>query len=512
MAKVKKDWFQVLFRRRIMVALMILLQIGFMYFLIWGGSNLSKVINGLLNIISLLVVLHIIKNKSKNAYKIVWIVLILLFPVFGGMFYLMIKVQSSTRKFSKVFDGIQNKTEKSFYLPGDACKKAVSESQKYSNQIKYLQNHAHFPVYANTDTKFYSVGEAFFEALLEELKKAEKYIFLEYFIVQEGKMWNTILNILEEKAAAGVDVRIIYDDMGCFLLLPDDYADYLRRKGIKCRIFNPFRPFVEALQNNRDHRKIAVIDGITAFTGGINLADEYINEIVKYGHWKDSAVMMKGDAAWSFTMMFFQMWNLCTGHFDDYESFYTEPECIEECKGFVQPYCDSPVDSEHVAEQVYLHIINSAKDYLYINTPYLIIDESISTALIMAAKSGVDVRIVTPGIWDKRFVHFTTKSYYRDLIEGGVRIYEYEKGFMHSKVFVSDDSVATVGTVNLDYRSLYLHFECGVCLYDTESVLSVKEDFLETLKVCKEINAKDCKGNAVTRFLGEVFRVFAPLL
>ena len=470
MAKVKKDWFQVLFRRRMFIALMIIIQLGVIYFLIWGGSNLSKFINEFLNIVSLLVVLHIIKNKSKNAYKIVWIVLILLFPVFGGMFYLMMKVQASTRKFRKVVDRIQEETEKSFYLPGDICEKAVLKTPEYSNQIKYLQKFARFPVYENTTTKFFPLGEDFFEALIEELTKAEKYIFLEYFIVQEGKMWNTILNILEEKAASGVDVRIIYDDMGCFLLLPDDYADTLRKKGIKCRVFNPFRPFLEALQNNRDHRKIAVVDGVVAFTGGINLADEYINEIVKYGHWKDTAVMMKGNAAWSFTVMFLQMWNLCTGRSEEYESFYREADHMEECKGFVQPYCDSPVDTEHVAEQVYLHIINSAKKYLYINTPYLIIDESISTALVMAAKSGVDVRIVTPGIWDKRFVHFTTKSYYRDLIEGGVKIYEYEQGFMHSKMFVSDDSVATVGTVNLDYRSLYLHFECGVCLYNTESI------------------------------------------
>lgn len=508
----RKEWFKVLFKRRIAVALMIILQVAFLAYIIFSSSEYSKIANIILNFMSLFVALHIIKNKTKNAYKILWIFLILVFPVFGGMFYILIKIQSSTRKFRKAYELIEKRSNEFFYLPDEAEEEAKTELPQFAKQINYLQEFNHFPVYNHTSSEYFPLGEDMFEALVEELKKAEKYIFLEYFIIEEGKMWNTILDILEEKANAGVDVRLIYDDMGCFLLLPKDYADTLRRKGIKCRIFNPFRPFVETLQNNRDHRKIAVVDGKVAFTGGINLADEYINNIEKHGHWKDTAVMLKGNAAWSFTMMFLRLWSLCTGKTENYKEFFCETEELLENDGFIQPYSDSPVDEENVAENVYLHIINNAKDYLYINTPYLILDENISTSLILAAKSGVDVRIVTPGIGDKKFVHMATRSYYNDLIEGGVKIYEYEKGFVHSKIFVSDDLVATVGTVNLDYRSLFLHFECGVCIYKASVIENIKEDFLKTLENCREIKKNEYNGNTVTRLAGEILRLFAPLM
>ncbi|MCG4585997.1 phospholipase D-like domain-containing protein, partial [Anaerosalibacter bizertensis] len=312
----------------------------------------------------------------------------------------------------------------------------------------------------------------------------------------------------------GVDVRLIYDDIGCFFLLPKDYPQRLEKLGIKCVVFNPFRPFLSTKQNNRDHRKIAVIDGKVAFTGGINLADEYINAVEKYGHWKDAAIMVEGEGAWSFTLMFLQMWALCSGIEEDFTQYYPwkkEP-CTIEKDGLVQPYADSPMDKENVGEHVYLHIINNAKKYIYINTPYLIIDDSMLSALTLAAKSGVDVRIVTPYCWDKRIVHITTRSYYRDLIEAGVKIYEYSKGFIHSKTFVSDDKVATVGTTNLDFRSLYLHFECGVWLYKSKAVMEVRDDFIKTLEKCYKVTEEDCKNNAIIRFIQDVFRLFAPLM
>lgn len=507
----RKNWFHVLFTRRTMVAMLIIVQLLFLGFLIFGGSAYSGLINHILSIISLLVAFHILKNKAKNAYKITWIFLILLFPVFGGMFYLLIKFQSSTRRFKEDFGKIRKKTCECFYYPEEVLDKAAESQPRYSMQMSYLQNVEDFPVFEKTSTRYFPVGEDMFEALIDELEKAERYIFLEYFIIQEGKMWNRILDILEEKARNGVDVRIIYDDMGCLLLLPRDYASQLEKKGIKCKIFNPFRPFLEALQNNRDHKKIAVIDGKTAFTGGINLADEYINEVERFGHWKDSAIMLKGDGAWSLTVMFLQMWSLCTGKVEKCMKYYPQ-ELSSESDGFVQAYCDSPVDSENVAESVYIRIINSAKDYLYITTPYLILDENIKSALILAAKSGVDVKIITPGIWDKRLVHYTTRSYYRELIEEGIEVYEYVNGFMHSKTFVSDDQVATVGTVNLDYRSLYLHFECGVCLYNTKAVGEIKDDFEKTLKICRKISVEESKGNAITRMTDVLLRLFAPLL
>ncbi len=434
-----------------------------------------------------------------------------MFPVFGGLLYLLINYQSSTWQFKKKFKNIENASSNAFYLPGNCYTKAASHAPEFITNIRYLQKTAGFPIYERTKTRYLSPGEEMFRVLLKELEKAEKYIFLETFILQEGKMWNSILKILEKKSSQGIDIRLIYDDMGSFFA-NDSYLSELRKKGINCTIFNPFRPILTSIQNNRDHRKITVIDGKTAFTGGINFADEYINEIEKHGHWKDASVMVCGDAAWSMTVMFLQMWSFCTNTTEDYKKYYPDTMSAIESDGFVQPYADSPTDSETVGENVYINIINNAKDYLYINTPYLIIDENILSALKLSAKSGVDVRIVTPHIWDKRFVHFATRSYYYELIESGVQIYEYTKGFMHSKTFVCDDKVATVGTINLDFRSLYLHFECGVWMYKTGAVSQLKKDFLDTLAICHKVTAEKCKGNIFTRFFGEIAQLLAPLM
>ena len=397
---------------------------------------------------------------------------------------------------------------------GTSEEELLEELPSQAAQMRYLQNHAGFPVYTDSQTLYLSPGEKKFDCLLQELKKAQRYIFLEYFIIQEGCMWNSILEILKEKAAQGVKVRVLYDDIGCFLKLPQDYDSQLRSMGIDCRVFNRFKPVLTSMQNNRDHRKIAVIDGKVAFTGGINLADEYINAIERFGHWKDASVMVSGKAAWSFTLMFLQMWELTTGEDEDYAQYdpWVLTDCPVQASGFVQPYADSPMDKENVGEQVYLQIINNARRYLYINTPYLIIDESMMSALCLAAKSGVDVRIVTPHKWDKWFVHVTTRSYYRDLMAAGVRIYEYSRGFIHSKTFVSDDAVATVGTTNLDFRSLYLSFECGVLMYRTEAVAQLKEDFLNTLEQCHEITDGDCQCGPIRRIFQDVLRLFAPLM
>lgn len=349
------------------------------------------------------------------------------------------------------------------------------------------------------------------EALLPELERAEKYIFIETFILEEGIMWDSILEVLKRKAAQGVLVRVLYDDMGCFLTLPPDYAQKLAQYGIEAAVFNPFQPFLTVKQNNRDHRKITVIDGKVAFTGGINLADEYINAVEKYGHWRDSAIYLRGDAAWSFALIFLQMWQLVTKQREDIDQYRPATDFTTH-DGFVQPYADSPTDDDNVGEHVYLQIINNAKRYLYINTPYLIVDDSMISALCLAAKSGVDVRILTPHRWDKRIVHFTTRSYYRELLRSGVKIYEYTIGFNHAKTFVSDDAVATVGTTNLDFRSLYHHFECGTVLYGSRAVMEVKEDFLNTLPICHEITQQELRSNVFVRMAQDVLRLFAPLM
>ena len=506
----KQKWFRALFRRRILIALLIVLQVAFLVYVITSGSMVSRNLSRFLTLLSILTVLSVVSARDKGSYKTLWVFLLLTFPVFGGLLYLLITFQSATKRMRRQLQKAQKKAAPLYALPGDGYADAKENMQAHFPQVRYLQDYAAFPVYTATKTKYLPLGECFWEELLEDLKKAEHYIFLEFFIIQEGKMWNSILEILRRKAAAGVKVRVMYDDLGCFFMLPNDHADQLENMGIECAVFNPFRPFLTVKQNNRDHRKIVVIDGKVAFTGGINLADEYINAYEKHGHWKDIAVRLEGKAAWSFTLMFLEQWEVCKGTDEDFTTYYTGLRA--ENDGYVLPYCDNPMDKENVGEHVYLQILNEAKDYVYINTPYLILDDSLISALCLTAKRGVDVRIVTPHIWDKWAVHMTTRSYYRDLIHAGVRVYEYSKGFIHAKSFVSDDCIATIGTTNLDYRSLYLHFECGVWMYGSEAVARLKKDFDQTLLHCQRITEADCKASVPMKFIQNTLRLFAPLM
>lgn len=510
MGKTRK-WFRSLFQRRVHVIILLLLQLLLIAYLVMSGSNFL-IINFTLTLISFIVALHIVAKNDKAAYKLTWVFLILLFPLFGGLFYLLCKFQSSTKKFSKQLDTVENSSKDLFFLPKN--RNLDKRRKEYEPLSKYLEEFSSFPSYSHSESYFLSSGELFFEELLKELKNAEKYIFLEYYIIKEGIMWNQILDVLKEKVRDGVEVRIIYDDMGCFLLLPKDYTTTLTSYGIQCAVFNKFRPFLATIQNNRDHRKLAIIDGKVAFTGGVNLSDEYINAYPKLGHWKDSGIKVRGQAVWSFTLMFLQLWSICKKEDVHYIEYYPSYPHKNFCKtdGLIQPYADSPMDKENIGEHVYLQIINRAKEYVYINTPYLIIDDSMTSALKLAAKSGIDVKITVPYQADRKLIHFTTRSYYRDLIKSGVRIYEYKKGFIHSKSFISDDMIATIGTTNLDFRSLYLNFECGCCIYNASCIKDMKDDFVETLNTCKEITLADCKGNLITRFLQDICRLFAPLM
>lgn len=509
-----RKWFRQLFRRRVLVILLLVAQAVFLIHLLVRGGRISQTLNAVLTILSLLTALHVVSKRDKAAYKTAWVFLILLFPLFGGLLYLMFHFQGPTRSLANKVRTVEAENAAQFALPGtgyDAAKERVGE---LFPQVRYLQDTAGFPIYDHTSVRYFSPGERLLEALLPALEQAEHYIFLEFFIVQEGHMWDPILSILKEKAARGVKVRLIYDDIGCFLLLPQNYPQQLREFGIECVRFNPFRPFLTAKQNNRDHRKIISIDGKVAYTGGINLAGEYINAIEKHGHWKDAGILVEGQAAWSFTIMFLEMWQVCTGQREDLQTYYpwSEQPCTVSGEGFVQPYADSPLDTENVGEHVYLQILNQARDYVYINTPYLIVDDSMVSALTLAAKRGVDVRIITPHRWDKWAIHMTTRSYYRDLVRAGVRVYEYEKGFMHAKTFVCDDRVATVGTTNLDFRSLYLHFECGALLFGSPAIQDIKQDFLTTIQTCRPILEENCRSNFLVHLFQEILRLFAPLM
>ncbi len=460
-------------------------------------------------------VLWVINKRINPSYKLIWTILILATPIVGLIFYFVMGKSRVARKFQRALREL--KEDNKGLLQEDP---AVREELKsldlgIANQSWYLSHSLGMPCYRNTMTEYFSVGEDWFQRYLEELKKAKHYIFMEYFIVAKGYMWDTILEILKEKAEQGVDIRLIYDGMVCVTTLPFKYYKELQSYGIKCAAFNPFRPVLNIIQNNRDHRKITVIDGHTAFTGGINLADEYINRNSRFGHWKDSGIMMRGDAVWSMTVMFLEMWSVTSRLPCDFEPYRPKEhyEDVFESDGFVQPYGDSPLDGETVGENVYRNILSNAKKYVYIFTPYLVLDNEMMTELCNVAKKGVDVRIVTPGIPDKKMVFLLTQSYYEQLLEAGVRIYEYSPGFIHSKNFVCDDEVAVVSTINLDYRSLYLHFECGTWMYQTKTVMAAKQDALDTFEICREIDLEFCRSRRLpVRALQSILRAVAPIL
>ncbi|HBI55704.1 MAG TPA: cardiolipin synthase [Firmicutes bacterium] len=503
---------RLIFSQRVLVSILIVLQLVLLFLFVTTSIKYYDIIRVILSLVSILVVFFIFNKKDKPAYKLSWVFLILVFPIFGGLFYLLFYFQSTTRKAKRQMEGIVRETQPLLAPREDVLPQITQESRECLRQVRYLQEYAGFPVYRHTMTEYLTPGEVKFEVLLRELKKARRYIFLEYFIVEEGLMWNSILDILKEKAKAGVEVRFMYDDMGCMLRLPQHYPRILARYGIKCVAFNKFRPALSTLQNNRDHRKIAVIDGKVAFTGGINLADEYINAYEKHGHWKDTAVVLRGSGVWNLTKMFLQEWGYATGQpLPDFRRYRVH--CPVEAPGFVQPYPDSPLDNFRVAEGVYLQMINRAERYVYITTPYLILDSEFSTALTMAAESGLDVRIVTPHVADKWYVHAVSRSYYTQLLKSGVKIYEYTPGFIHAKMVVSDDSCAVVGTANLDYRSLYLHHECAVIMVDNPIVHTVRDDILDTIAQSQKITLRQMqKRSLFSRFLSAFLRVLAPLM
>lgn len=506
----QKKWVRMLFRRRVAVIVMLLLQAALMAYMVYSSSRTYKWIYYTLYVMSLVVVLYVISTGSRSSSKLLWSVIILSFPLFGGLLYLLIKWQGFTAVFKRRLAAAQAEGQKA--LPRNSQSALQQVPPAYARQAHYLTEVCGFRAYMDEGTTYFSSGEAMYEQLIPVLQQAEHFIFLEYFIIQEGKFCNSILDVLTQKAQNGVDVRLIYDDMGCFLLLPPDYQKTLSERGIRCVVFNKFRPVLSTLQNNRDHRKIAVIDGKWAFTGGVNLADEYINTYQKHGHWKDAAVMVTGTAVNSYTLMFLEMWQTLTNEAEDFAPFM-QPETFSEQKsGVMIPYCDSPIDDEDVGERVYMNLINGAQRYIYIQTPYLIIDDVMLAALVRAAKNGVDVRIITPHVPDKWYVHMTTRSYYPELLAAGVKVYEYTPGFIHSKVLVADDCLATVGTINLDCRSLYLHFECGAWLYGSAAVKHIREDFTKTLAICRQITAADCKTKLHTRLVQRLFRLFAPLM
>lgn len=501
--------------RWLVTGLLILIQILFFIGLILQISSYFYYVQLFLFIISFFTVLSIINYHSNPTFKLPWILLIILFPLLGGVLYWIFGKKYVNKTYYKKIHK-QHLEGEQYWREDYTIRKELKEQNILAErQSRYIYHYADMPLWKNTETTYYPVGEAYFKDLIHDLRQAKHFIFLEFFIIHEGKMWNSILGILKEKAKEGVDIRIIYDDIGCIDLLPKYYYKTIASYGIKCVPFNRFIPIVSVFHNNRDHRKMVIIDGMTAFTGGINLADEYINEKKRFGHWKDTAVRLTGDGVWNFTLLFLDSWNHLCKTDSDYNSFRPNYNHKETFKGtgFVQPYGDSPFDRELIGETVYLNIINQAKQYLYINTPYLIISYEIVVALSNAAKRGVDVRITTPHIPDKWYIHIITQSYYQTLIEAGVHIYEYIPGFIHAKSFLADDEIGVISTINLDYRSLVHHYECGVWMYKTTALKQLKEDHEQLRKESKEINLAFCRAIPwYKRWIKDLLQLFAPLL
>ena len=517
----KKRLLTLLTSRLFIIVVLILLQLFLLLFTLVELGTRQYWVSVAFNILSFLMVLWILPREDNPSYKISWIILIMAVPLVGGIFYLMFGMKRNSRRMAQQIDSytrslLHRDHGKVTLNPHDSLSQPTPLQQlslidpMLGRQAGYISSTSGFEVYRNTQVEYFSLGEQFYRRLLEQLRGAKKFILMEYFIVQHGKMWDSILQVLEERQRHGVQIRILYDDVGCVTTLPAMYSEQLRQKGFQVGIFNPFHPRLNAATNYRDHRKICVIDGNVGFTGGINLADEYINEKEKHGHWKDTAVLLRGQGVQGLTEMFLELWQFTCQeklHLCDFlpnESFLAP--------GFVQPYGDSPLDSCNLAENVYMQILNHARDYVYITTPYLAIDETITSALCIAARTGVDVRIMTPHIPDKKGVFAVTQSNYPVLLEAGARIFEFTPGFVHTKTMVADDLYASVGSCNLDYRSFYLQFENGVWLCGDPAVLSVRDDFLQTMEVCQEITLDDCRTLSFPRRIVQtVYRLFAPL-
>ena len=516
----KKTWgrfLRIIFGRTTFVVLFLLIQLAVLLGAFqWLSDNVFYIYGGF-TLLSAVVVLYIINKRQNPCYQLAWIIPVLVIPVFGAMFYLFVELQIGTRMIAKRLGGLIRETEPYLKQDQETLLRLSGESRRAAHLAAYMKNYGGYPVYDKTYAEYYPLGDDMFPRLLEELRQAKRYIFMEYFILERGEMWAAVLDILKAKVAEGVEVRVMYDGMCSLTLLPYHYPRQLEKFGIRCKMFSPVRPALSTYQNNRDHRKITVIDGHTAFTGGINIADEYINRKERFGHWKDTAIMLKGEAVNSFLMMFLQMWNITERTPEDYGRYRKSPDyayppelCMD---GYVMPYGDSPLDEETVGQHVYMDILNEAHHYVHIMTPYLILDSDMITALTFAAKRGIETIIIMPHIPDKIYAYLLARSYYEELLLAGVKIYEYTPGFVHAKVFCSDDETAVVGSINLDYRSLYLHFECAAYLYRSQAVRDVELDFQRTLKKCQEITLEDCRRYPLMKKLaGKVLRLFAPLM
>lgn len=501
-----------LLNRLTIITLFVLLQICLMIYLLFYFKESFSFVAATTVFFEFAIIIDLVNRDMLADLKLPWLAVVMLVPIAGVIIYILFSKNNLRRKNVNKYNEKFNKIQS--YVNDEFVNSSVLN--EYEGQSNYIKNTCFSGLYNNSKTKYFKCGEQFFESYLEDLKNAKKYIFIEYFIFDNGIMLETIENILKEKVKQNVDVRIMYDDLGCINKIKSNYFKKLKSFGIKCIRFNPFIPVISSNHNNRNHRKITVIDGIISYTGGINIADEYINVKKKYGYWKDSAIRIEGNASKQFAVFFLQLYSLQKNYHEDYSNFIENIsyENDSEIKGFVQPFCDgpNPLFPELISENIILNMINQAHHSVNITTPYLIIDSVMKNSLINAVKRGVEVNIYMPHIPDKKLIFLLSKCNYMELLKNNINIYEYEPGFLHAKNYLVDDKIAVVGSVNLDYRSLVHNYECGIWMYNTSSIVEIKDDFNEITKDSIKIELNKYKIKWYEKLIYELISIFSPLL
>ncbi|MGT2769066.1 cardiolipin synthase [Streptococcus ictaluri] len=509
----KKSFLRGIFSRTTVIAILIILQLFFLFQTYALVEQYRVWVTIIESIFAISMVLYLVNSDMDAISRVTWLILIMIAPLLGSLLLIYTKLDWGYRGLKQRINHLVDLSAP--YLRDDEAILEVLKDNTSTTYhlVQYLErSKGNFPIYNNTRTTFFPDGESFFERLKEELLNAKNYIFIEFFIISEGRMWGEILSILEKKVKEGLEVRVLYDGMTELSTLSSDYTDRLEKIGIKAKSFLPISPFISTYYNYRDHRKIVVIDGEVSFTGGINLADEYINEVERFGHWKDAGLMLEGEATDSLLILFLQMWSITEKELI-VDPYLSKHQSLIPSDGYVIPYGDSPLDTDKIGKNVYIDILNHAKEYVCIMTPYLILDSETEHALRFAAERGVDIRIIMPGIPDKPVPYALAKTYYKALMTSGVKIYEYKPGFVHSKIFVSDNTKAVVGTINLDYRSLYHHFECATYLYRVSVISDILTEFKETEVKSTLVTETQLKERPLhQKLIGLLVKTIAPLL
>lgn len=507
----RSNYKRVIASRLIITIIAICMQVVWIYEMVNFLAPHAVWLNAILRVLAFLFVLYVANQRNEGAYKVLWLIIILTLPVFGTIMYMFWGDKKTSNPLDNKIKKARNEIEDIPFQNDKIYEKLKKEDPHLAQNFAYIEKKTEFPVLENESTEYFKIGEELYKSILENLKEAKSFIFVEYFIIAEGKFWNSMLEIMEEKVKQGVDVRVIYDDFGSLTTLPAGYSAILAKKGIKCIQFNPIKLFFSGTLNNRDHRKILVIDGEIAFSGGCNLADEYINEYERFGHWKDIGFKTTGPIVQSYAYMFAEFWNAFSKDKIPAGDIKPIEMPLKKTNGYIQTFYDSPTNPDAISNDLYNDLLSQATEYAWFYTPYLMLGDTLRDSFVRAAKRGVDVRIYMPGIPDKAVAFRLSRSYYKELLKAGVKIFEYTPGFLHAKAVLVDDDIGTIGTVNLDYRSFFLHFECNTLFYKVNALKDLKKDMIDTEKKCKKIELEDIRKNMFSRIFNGVLRIFAPL-